>query len=156
VAVPQDAGRVGEEHQLFGLQGSQNPFSGTPTYKSIASLPLAERVAAMRTPELRARILSEDRFEGSSFALIRRLTFDRVFPFGDPPDYTPPREASIALQAAARGITPEALAYDLLLEDEGHAFLFAALRGTDAHAGERAMAVEQDQARDERGWEVAS
>jgi len=112
---------------LFGLQGSQNPFSGTPTYKSIASLPLAERVAAMRTPELRARILSEDRFEGSSFALIRRLTFDRVFPFGDPPDYTPPREASIALQAAARGITPEALAYDLLLEDEGHAFLFAAL-----------------------------
>jgi len=36
------------------------------------------------------------------------------------------------------------------------AFLFAALRGTDAHAGERAMAVEQDQERDERGWEVAS
>jgi hypothetical protein len=36
------------------------------------------------------------------------------------------------------------------------AFLFAALRGTDAHAGERAMAVEQDRARDERGWEVAS
>jgi N-acyl-D-aspartate/D-glutamate deacylase len=112
---------------LFGLQGSQNPFSGCPSYKAIAQLPLAERVAAMRNPETRARILSEDRFEGSTFALIRRLSFDRVFPFGDPPDYTPPREKSIAALAAARGMTPEALAYDLLLEDEGHAFLFAAL-----------------------------
>ena len=112
---------------LFGLQGSQNPFSGCPSYKAIAQLPLAERVAAMRNPETRARILSEDRFEGSTFALIRRLSFDRIFPFGDPPDYTPPREKSIAALAAARGMTPEALAYDLLLEDEGHAFLFAAL-----------------------------
>jgi N-acyl-D-aspartate/D-glutamate deacylase len=112
---------------LFGLQGSQNPFSGCPSYKAIAQLPLAERVAAMRNPETRARILSEDRFEGSTFALIRRLSFDRVFPFGDPPDYTPPREKSIAALAAARGMTPEALAYDLLLENEGYAFLFAAL-----------------------------
>jgi N-acyl-D-aspartate/D-glutamate deacylase len=112
---------------LFGLQGSQNPFSGCPSYKAIAHLPLGERVAAMRNPETRARVLSEDRFEGSTFALIRRLSFDRVFPFADPPDYTPPRETSIAALAAARGMTPEALAYDLLLEDAGHAFLFAAL-----------------------------
>ena len=112
---------------LFGLQGSQNPFSGCPSYKAISHLPLAERVAALRMPEMRARILSEDRFEGSTFALIRRLSFERIFPFGDPPDYTPPREKSIAAQAATRGMTAEALAYDLLLEDEGHAFLFAAL-----------------------------
>ena len=45
---------------LLGLEGRQNPFSGTPTYKTIASLPLEERVAAMRTPEVRAKILGED------------------------------------------------------------------------------------------------
>jgi len=36
------------------------------------------------------------------------------------------------------------------------AFLFAALRGTDAKAGERARAIERERERDERGWEAAS
>src|SRR3712207_6149892 len=42
---------------LLGLQGSQNPFSGTPSFKAIAHLPLAEKVAAMRDPAMRARML---------------------------------------------------------------------------------------------------
>ena len=54
----------------MGLLGSQNPFSGAPSYKAIAHLPVPERVAAMRDPETRARILSEDRFAGSNFPLL--------------------------------------------------------------------------------------
>jgi N-acyl-D-aspartate/D-glutamate deacylase len=112
---------------LMGLTGSQNPFSGTPSYKAIAPLPLEQRVAALRDPALRARILGEDRFEGSNFPLIRRLSFERIFPFGDPPDYTPPREASIAAIAAREGRSAEEVAYDALLADDGHAFLYCAL-----------------------------
>ena len=41
---------------LLGLEGSQNPFSGTPTYKSIASKPLAARVRTMQDPAVRAKI----------------------------------------------------------------------------------------------------
>src|SRR5262249_59099365 len=51
---------------LLGLEGSQNPFSGTPTYKSIASLPLAARVKRMQDPEVRANILSEDPIAGAT------------------------------------------------------------------------------------------
>ena len=40
---------------LLGLTGSQNPFAGTRTYRSIAHLPLDQRVAAMRDPEIRAQ-----------------------------------------------------------------------------------------------------
>ncbi len=112
---------------LLGLLGSQNPFSGTPSHKAIAHLPLEQRVAAMRDAAMRARILSEDRFTGSNFPLIGRLSFERMFPFGDPPNYAPPREASIAAIAAREGRTPEEVAYDMLLADGGQSFIFAAL-----------------------------
>ncbi|WP_135466562.1 N-acyl-D-amino-acid deacylase family protein [Crenalkalicoccus roseus] len=112
---------------LLGLLGSQNPFSGTDTYKAIAHLPLEQRVAAMRDAAVRARILSEDRVRGSTFPLITRLSFERMFPFGDPPDYTPPKETSVAAMAAREGRSPEEVAYDMLLADEGRSFLFAPL-----------------------------
>ncbi|NOG69495.1 amidohydrolase family protein [Roseicella sp. DB1501] len=112
---------------LMGLLGSQNPFSGASSYKAIAHLPLDQRVAAMREPETRARILSEDRFAGSNFPLLARLSFERMFPFGDPPNYTPSKESSIAAQAAREGRRPEEVAYDMLLADDGNSFIFCAL-----------------------------
>jgi N-acyl-D-aspartate/D-glutamate deacylase len=112
---------------LLGLQGSQNPFSATPSYRSIAHLPVAEQARIMRDPAFRARVLSEDRFAGSSFALLTRLSFERMFPFGDPPDYTPARENSIAARAAREGRTAEEVAYDALLGNNGNDFIFAAL-----------------------------
>jgi N-acyl-D-aspartate/D-glutamate deacylase len=57
--------------------------------------------------------------------LIRLSAFDRIFPFGDPPDYEPPLERSIAAIAQREGCTPISKAYDVMLGDEGRAFLFA-------------------------------
>lgn len=112
---------------LLGLVGSQNPFSGCPSYREIQHLPPAERAAAMREPARRAAILSEDRISGSNFPLITRLSWARMFPFGDPPDYAPPREASIEARAAREGRKPEEVAYDFLAESDGSNFLFAPL-----------------------------
>jgi hypothetical protein len=56
---------------LLGLEGSQNPCSATPTYKSIAHLPRLERVKRMQDPEVRAKILSEDPIAGATWPLIR-------------------------------------------------------------------------------------
>lgn len=111
---------------LLGLEGSQNPFSGTPTYKSIASLPLSERVTAMRDPETRRKILSEDRITGSTFPLIHRLMWTQMFRFGDT-NYLPQREDSIAAMADREGRTPEEVAYDLLLEEDGTSFIYSPL-----------------------------
>ncbi|MBC7637939.1 MAG: amidohydrolase family protein [Acetobacteraceae bacterium] len=112
---------------LLGLEGSQNPFAGTPSYKTIAAKSLAERVAIMRDPGFRAQLLSEDRFVGSNFPLLPRLSFARMFGFTDPPNYAPPESASITAIAAASNRTPEEVAYDMLLEDDGRAFIFAPL-----------------------------
>ena len=108
---------------LLGLEGSQNPFSGTPTYKAIAKLALADRVARMRDPEVRARILSEDPIAGATFPLIRRLKYTHMYRFGNPPNYLPKAEDSIEAMAAQRGMTAPELAYDILLEDEGRGFI---------------------------------
>ena len=109
---------------LLGLEGSQNPFSGTATYKSMASKPLGERVMAMLDPAVRARILSEDPIAGSTFPLIRRLSYAQMFPFGNPPNYLPRQVDSVAAIAAREGRTAPEVAYDLLLEDGGRSFLY--------------------------------
>jgi len=112
---------------LLGLTGSQNPFSGTPTYKSIAHLPLAERVRRMRDPAIRAQILSEDPSKGSTFPLFHRLEFAQMFRFGNPPNYQPKRDDSLAAIAAREGRTPQDVAYDALLEEDGNGFIYTPL-----------------------------
>lgn len=109
---------------LLGLEGSQNPFSGTPTYKSLAALPLAERVKAMQDPAIRARILSEDPIKDSVFPLIKRLAYNQMFPFGNPPNYLPKKEDSIQAVADRTGRTAPDVAYDVLIEDGGRNFLY--------------------------------
>lgn len=112
---------------LLGLEGSQNPFSGTPSYKAIAGLPLAERVAAMRDPETRRRILSEDPVKESTFPLIHRISFSKMFRLGSPANYEPDQADSIAAIADREGRTAPEVAYDMLLENEGRAFIYTPL-----------------------------
>ncbi len=121
---------------LMCVEGT-HPFSGRPGYLAIASWPLAARVAEMRKPEVRARILAE---AGPRASRLLRLLFmegksmrspiddyDRIFTLGNPPEYEPGPERSVRAIAAQRGCSPEAVAYDLLLEDHGKAFLYAPL-----------------------------
>jgi N-acyl-D-aspartate/D-glutamate deacylase len=107
---------------LLGFELSQNPFMGRPSYKAIAHLPFPERLAILRQPEFRARVLAEA-FEGSRRAK-RVERWDRMYPLGDPPDYEPKAEHSIAARAARQGRPPEEVAYDLLLERDGREMLY--------------------------------
>jgi N-acyl-D-aspartate/D-glutamate deacylase len=101
---------------LIGLEGSVNPLMRSVTYRSLVDLPLPARVQRLAEPEVKAKILGE--LGGT------RMPFDRVFALGDPPDYEPPPEESIAGRASRAGVTPEDLLYDLLLELDGTALLY--------------------------------
>lgn len=105
---------------LLGLQSSYHPFSGHPSYRAIAHRPLAQQVQAMEDPAFRSRLLAETPPRNR-----RLIDFERIFPLGDVPDYEPPPERSLAARAAARGLEPNEVALDLLLEDGGRNFLFA-------------------------------
>ena len=117
---------------LLGLQATMNPFSNHATYRTIADLPLNERVARMRDPQFRAQILSE-KPKGNPLLTGIFYSMHKIFPLGDPPDYEPPVEKSVKALAQARGVTPEELVYDMILEDDGKALLYAPLANYTAN-----------------------
>ncbi len=111
---------------MMGLELSVSPFSLCPSYQAIAHLPLTQRVAAMRMPELRAKLLVEPQNSGHPLAAMAR-NWEWMFPMESAPNYEPPACDSIAARAAAKGVPVEEFAYDFLLEDEGHSMLLLAL-----------------------------
>lgn len=117
---------------LLGLQATLNPFSTHPTYRSFADLPLKHRLAKMREPSVRAQILSEQPSGNPLLTGVFR-SMHKIFPLGDPPDYEPPVEHSVKAMAQARDMTPEELVYDMLLEREGEALLYAPLANYTAN-----------------------
>jgi N-acyl-D-amino-acid deacylase len=110
---------------IMGLQLTANPFVLYPSYQEIAALPLAERVAEMRKPEVRARILADKPGVGHPILIVTQM-WDWIFPLGDNPDYEPDPSTSIAARARARGVHPMEEAYDRLLDDDGRAMLLVA------------------------------
>jgi len=111
---------------VVGLELTANPFVLYPSYREIAELPLAERVAQMRRPEVRARILGDTPTQGHPLLYFAQA-WDWMFPLDDNPDYEPDASASVGAQARAHGVSPMEEAYDRLLDDDGHAMLMVAM-----------------------------
>ena len=112
---------------LFGLKGSQNPFSGTDTFKKLKNLSHDERVLELSKDHIKKQILSEDRLKNSTFPLIHRISFKHMYRFGSPPNYDPNIEDSIEFMAKKNKISPEELAYEIMLENNGENFIYAPL-----------------------------
>jgi len=123
--VPQVACRP--TGMMFGLQSSLHPFITHPTYRRLGALSLADRVTELRRPETRAALLAEEPQTGSPVAKFLMSRWDRIFPLGDPPDYEPAPETSVAAVAALEHRRPEEVVLDWMLESDGTAFLFAPL-----------------------------
>ena len=118
--------RTGPPGCSSGSQSSLHPFITHPTYRAMADLPLAERVARLREPEVREASSSpRSRRPQNRIAVGLMTRCDQIFPLGDPPDYEPHPSTSIAGVAAATGRTPQDVALDWLLERRRHG---AALR----------------------------
>ena len=111
---------------IAGLELSVHPFSLCPSYQKIAHLPLPERLAAMHAPEIKAALLSEEFGEGHPFNSLAR-NWRWIFPLNDPPSYAPPADQSLAALAAARGCSPQEVAYDRLMETNGKGLFLSAL-----------------------------
>jgi N-acyl-D-aspartate/D-glutamate deacylase len=114
---------------ILGLQTTSNPFTPCRAYARIARLPLAERVAAMRDPERRQRIIAshadltggDGAFAGMAFF----GRFDDMYVLDDPVDYDLDAGRSLGATARAAGVAPAEYAYDLLLAREGRQLIYS-------------------------------
>ena len=107
---------------LLGFELSENPFLGCPSWGELAPLDMDARAAILRDPAFRARLIAEP---GGSSAQIKRLRdWEFIFPLGDPPQYEPEPDQSIAALARRSNETPEAIAYDMMMQGNGRTILY--------------------------------
>ena len=127
---------------VTGLTG-YHAFQRRPSYMRIADLPIAERVAEMSKPEVKAAILSEDDVPveqpGSMlnvYGLFQNAA-PLVYPLSDPVDYEPELSECLGARAAADGREILDVLYDFLLEDGG--LRFGSVMGDDMHARQEVL-----------------
>ena len=113
---------------LIGLQ-THHPFLLRPSFQDVRHGTLDEQVEHLRDPAVRRAILSEEDlppdpdelWEG--MAAVLQLSTAKLFEIGNPPDYEPVPERSVAAQAEAAGVDPLEVFYDLMLRDDGRELL---------------------------------
>jgi len=118
---------------MIGFQGHHG-FTHRPTYRRLAAECSREELAQrLAEPAVKAAILSEadlppdptKLFDGM-FALVQ-YSLGRLYALGDPPDYEPTADRSVAAIAQARGEDPLSTLYDLMLESDATAMLMLPL-----------------------------
>ena len=119
---PQIAGRA--TGLLSGHTTTYSLFDPIPAYQELKqSLSGDELIDALATPEVRERILA---WEPPNPAVAEQMdrAYGRTFLLGDPPDYEPSEDRSLAGMAAAEGKHPLEVAYDAMLANDGQGLLY--------------------------------
>jgi N-acyl-D-amino-acid deacylase len=113
-------GLLGGHHTTYSF------LDVVPAYQELkarmAGQPDDALLAALRDPAVRASII-DWRPDPADAERIAHAA-ERTFVLGDPPDYEPGPERSLAGIAAATGRTVLDVAYDAMLADDGHGLLY--------------------------------
>jgi N-acyl-D-aspartate/D-glutamate deacylase len=120
---PQVAGRA--TGLLTGHHATLCLFADIPAYRELRARGLspAELGEALAGAEVRESIVSWTPSSPAEATAMERA-YGRTFVLGDPPDYEPGPERSLAGLAAARGVSPLEIAYDEMARDGGTGLLY--------------------------------
>jgi len=113
---------------LFSFR-SVHPFFRRRSFLPLADKPPSEWLPSLRNPDFKAKLLAEHDPNSDAFAIILANCWESTYELGDPPDYEPSPEQSIAARARRLGREPADLAYDLMLEKDASNFLLFAVVG---------------------------
>jgi N-acyl-D-aspartate/D-glutamate deacylase len=130
---------------LLSWDGTVNPFSFHSNYAALSIMSHEERLAELRKPEVRAAILAEDDpLMGDDFMDTIIAGWDKLYELGDPPNYEPSAEDSIAAQAAQAGVPPRQYCYDAMMKNEGKNVIYFPCFGYSAGDLSRQVALLED------------
>ena len=109
---------------MLGLELTLNPFSFHPSFRAMARAPLADKVAALRDPDFRTRLLAEEPSGENPMARSTLTNFARMWMIDSPPDYEQTPDRTVAAEAARLGVSPAEFALDHLLGGDGRNMIY--------------------------------
>jgi N-acyl-D-aspartate/D-glutamate deacylase len=107
-------------------EGTGHPFLNRPAYLPYHQLSPAARLAELRRPEVRARIINDQPIELDALGDFITRSWQKMFvtPPTEALNYEPAQQRSVAAIAEASGLRPEEVAYDALMENDGRGSLY--------------------------------
>ena len=113
---------------VMAWRGTVHPFRFKPAWAEIAAKPWPEQLAHLRESSFRRRMIDEPSvFPESDIADIQRLVaggWGMQFAMPEGFDYEPQVGTSLLALAAASGVPPAEVAYDLLCANDGTGFIY--------------------------------
>lgn len=107
---------------LLGFESTVHPFILHRDYMPLAELHPADRRVALAQPEVREKILANppdySQFDGVLAMILSG--FEQMFPLGETPNYEPAPDESIASLAKWKGVAPQELLYDIMMQETGN------------------------------------
>ena len=110
---------------LYSWRASSQPFHFHGAWRATSEMSIAQRIACMGDPQVRAQLLAEQVPIKDERAAFMLRSFDKMYRV-DPaqPNYEPAPSESAAALAAARGVSPFEVVYEWLMADGGNGIIY--------------------------------
>ncbi len=104
---------------LMGWQHSAHPFLSNPAFVQIMHDPWEERIAKLRDPEFKRKILSTPHLSFGDFADFILTSTHKMYRLDAEPDYEPNPQENAAAIAERSGKKPLEVVYDWMMDNDG-------------------------------------
>ncbi|MEH6551302.1 MAG: amidohydrolase family protein [Pseudomonadales bacterium] len=131
---------------LLGWDCTINPFNFHQNYAELTMLDPAERRRRLADPAVREAILAEELPHlGDEFMDTLISGYDKLYELGNPPNYEPTPDDSIAAKAKLAGVPPQQYCYDAMMENDGKNLIYFPCFGYDSNDLSRQIAMLEDE-----------
>ena len=106
-------------------------FYRRPSFLGLENLPWTEKIARLRDPDLKAKILSEQNDNPHIFVQLLESNYHMFYPMEEPIEYLPAQEDSVAARAEREARDPQDWLYDYLLGNDGKNLIYIPVVNAD-------------------------